>query len=58
MKTKQNKNATTEINGNFYCTYCRHIKDYSEDLCENCYTKEYGYFTGFEFGRNPIFENG
>jgi len=29
-----------EVNGNFYCKKCKHIKDYSEDPCENCKPKD------------------
>lgn len=28
-----------EIEGNFYCEGCGKIKDYSDDICENCLMK-------------------
>jgi hypothetical protein len=33
---KQVDENTIEINGNFYCKKCRHIKDYSDDPCHYC----------------------
>ena len=55
---KLSENSTIEKKGNFFCSNCEAIKDYSDNLCDYCFTKEKGYFLGFEIGRCPIFENG
>ena len=57
-KLELSENATLEIKGNFYCSNCFTLKDFSSDPCDNCFKLSSGYFVGFELGRNPIFEGG